>query len=135
MMCLLATRVCPFGKPWIGSPSTLGTAGGPAFLLPAGPGQPSVCRVGPWRRAPDGPPPTGVGGGSSPGTIPTGAAPAYRGCVRSLVPWRGTVLDVVVVALAAAAAVEVVLRDLGPRWVLLPAVILYTFPLMLRDRW
>lgn len=41
----------------------------------------------------------------------------------------------VVVALAAAAAVEVVLRDLAPRWVLLPAVLLYTLPLMLRDRW
>jgi len=51
-------------------------------------------------------------------------------------PWQPEVFDVLVVVVAAAAEVEIVLRDLdGPRWLLMPAVVCYTLPLVLRRRW
>jgi len=41
-----------------------------------------------------------------------------------------------VVVVAVAAEVEIVLSNLpGPRWLLMPAVLLYTLPLLLRGRW
>lgn len=46
------------------------------------------------------------------------------------------VFDVLVVGVAVAAELEIVLRDLaGPKWLLLPAVWLYTLPLLARRRW
>lgn len=46
------------------------------------------------------------------------------------------VFDVLVVGVAVAAELEIVLRDLpGPKWLLLPAVWLYTLPLLARGRW
>ena len=49
---------------------------------------------------------------------------------------RGRVFDVLVVGVAVAAELEIVLRDLpGPKWLLLPAVWLYTLPLLARRRW
>jgi signal transduction histidine kinase len=56
--------------------------------------------------------------------------------VRSFRRWRGRVFDVLVVAVAVAALVEIVLADLPrARWLLMPAVVLYTLPLLLCDRW
>ncbi len=60
----------------------------------------------------------------------------YRGSVRSLRRdgWGG--FDVLVVGVAVAAELEIVLRDLpGPKWLLLPAVWLYSLPLLARGRW
>jgi signal transduction histidine kinase len=55
--------------------------------------------------------------------------------VRSFRHWRGRVFDVLVVAVAVAALVEIVLADLPRARLLMPAVVLYTLPLLLRDRW
>jgi Histidine kinase len=55
--------------------------------------------------------------------------------VRSFGHWRGRVFDVLVVAVAVAALVEIVLADLPRARLLMPAVVLYTLPLLLRDRW
>jgi len=47
-----------------------------------------------------------------------------------------SVFDVLVVGVAIAAELEIVVRDLpGPKWLLLPAVWLYTLPLLARRRW
>jgi len=60
----------------------------------------------------------------------------YRDWVMSFRHWRGRVFDVLVVAVAVAALVEIVLADLPrARWLLMPAVLLYTLPLLLCDRW
>lgn len=46
------------------------------------------------------------------------------------------VFDLLVVGVAVAAEMEILLRDLaGPEWLLLPAVWLYTLPLLARGRW
>ncbi len=55
--------------------------------------------------------------------------------MRSFRHWRGRVFDVLVVAVAVAALVEIVLADLPRARLLMPAVVLYTLPLLLRDRW
>lgn len=61
---------------------------------------------------------------------------SYRGCVRSLRSLNVGVFDVLVLGVAVAAELEIVLRDLpGPKWLLLPAVWLYTLPLLARRRW
>jgi len=60
---------------------------------------------------------------------------SYRGSVSPLRARFG-VFDVLVVGVAVAAELEIVLRDLpGPKWLLLPAVWLYTLPLLARFRW
>jgi signal transduction histidine kinase len=60
----------------------------------------------------------------------------YRGCVRSLRSLNVSVFDALVLGVAVAAELEIVLRDQpGPKWLLLPAVWLYTLPLLARRRW
>ena len=56
--------------------------------------------------------------------------------MRSLRHRQGQVLDVLVVVVAVAAEVEIARADL-PRawWLLMPAALLYTLPLLLRRRW
>jgi signal transduction histidine kinase len=55
--------------------------------------------------------------------------------VKGIWRWRGEVLDVVVIVMAVAAVLEILLRDLPrPQW-LLPAVALYTLPLLAHRRW
>jgi signal transduction histidine kinase len=55
--------------------------------------------------------------------------------VRSLRRLHAHLFDILVVGVAAAAELEILLRGLGPRWLLLPAVWLYTLPLLARRRW
>ncbi|WP_328519694.1 sensor histidine kinase [Kribbella sp. NBC_00359] len=56
--------------------------------------------------------------------------------MRSLRSLNVGVFDVLVLGVAVAAELEIVLRDLpGPKWLLLPAVWLYTLPLLARRRW
>jgi hypothetical protein len=56
--------------------------------------------------------------------------------VESITRLRGRIFDVLVIVVAVAAELEIVLRDLpGPRWLLLSAGLLYTLPLLLRQRW
>lgn len=56
--------------------------------------------------------------------------------MESISRLRGRVFDVLVVVVAVLVQLEIVLRDLpGPRWLLLPAGLLYTLPLLLHDRW
>ena len=51
-------------------------------------------------------------------------------------PWRGAVLDGLVVTVGTAAIAEILLRRLpGPVWLLVAAVPLYTLPLLARHRW
>lgn len=56
--------------------------------------------------------------------------------MRSILRWRASAFDVLVVVVVVAAEVEIVLRNLaGPRWLLMSAAVLYTLPLLLRRRW
>ncbi|MEU4294066.1 hypothetical protein AB0E63_38095 [Kribbella sp. NPDC026596] len=48
---------------------------------------------------------------------------------------RGQQFDLLVVVVAVAAGLEVALAGLPRAWLLLPAVLLYTLPLLLRRRW
>jgi len=66
---------------------------------------------------------------------PAGRRRAYRWCVWSNPALPARAFDVLVVAVAIAAVVEILATDVtGPRTVLVPAALLYTLPLLLRRR-